>query len=321
MPAPTVIAAIPIGVQLLDGAAVVGDDVYVLARTPATAGDPERTSALVLYRAARGGAPTEERFVVPDASPGQLAARGDAVLAAWFQRGARRELSVVRRGPAAAAWTVAAPANETPIGSPLVAPAERGWLVCSDTVAHHVICTDVPATGTTPAAWRAIAALAGTAPVALAAAPGASLFAQCARGPCKDHLVVAAVDPPSAVRDLGALTNLAPVVAVDGGAVVVGDRDPAHRAAVIVTPDAVRAIDVASATLAALGRPGGGWLLDAAGWRAWSEAGPGAATPWPREVLAPIRGGVRELRPAGANAIAIAGLQPDGVLVVAVRMP
>ncbi|MEO7732973.1 MAG: hypothetical protein ABIY55_18560, partial [Kofleriaceae bacterium] len=66
---PAVIGFIPIGVAILDGAAVVGDDLHVMARTPPTANDPKRTSALVLYRSTRGGAPTEERFVVPDGSP------------------------------------------------------------------------------------------------------------------------------------------------------------------------------------------------------------------------------------------------------------
>lgn len=315
------IAAIPIGVQLLEGVAVIGDAVHVLARTPPTADDPKRTSALVLYRSARGAAPAEERFVVPDASPGQLAANGDALLAAWFQQGrGKRELSLVRRGTAAAAWTVALP--ETPIGGPLIAASGDHWRICTDTVAHHVLCTEVPATGTSPSAWRAIAALAGTAPVALAATPaGAWLFARCARGACKDHLVVAAVEPPSAVRDLGVLANLAPIAVVEGGAIVIGDRDPAQRAALLVTPDAVRPLELARSPLVALGRPGGAWLLDAAGWRRWSEAAPGAVVAWPPEVLAPIRGGVRELRPAGADSVAIAGLQPDGVVVLAVRLP
>lgn len=325
-PAPTVIGSIPIGVQLLEGAAVVGDDLYVMARTPPTA-DPKRTSSLVLYRSTSGGAPTEERFVAPDASPGQIAASGDALLAAWFQQGhVRRELSLVRRGAAATAWTVAVPADETPIGNPLLAPSrDRGWLVCCDTVAHHVICTDVPATGMTPAAWRTIAPLAGATLVALAATPAdVSLFAQCARGACKDHLALAAVEPPaSVVRDLGVLTNLAPIATIEGGLIVMGDRDPAHPAAVIITPDEVRAIDLAGTShLAALGRHGGAWLFNAAGWRPWSEAGGvGAVTPWPREMLAPIHGGIREILPAGADTIVIAGLRTDGVLVLAVRMP
>jgi len=324
---PTVIGAIPIGVQLLDGAAVVGDHVHVIARTPPTGDDPKRTSSLVLYRSTGGGAPTEERFLVPDASPAQLAANGDAILAAWFQQGhVRRELSLVRRGPAATAWTVAVPAGETPIGSPLLAPSrDRGWLVCSDTVAHHVICADVPATGTSPGAWRTIAPLAGAAPVALASTPsGVALFAQCTRGACKDHLALAAVAPPaSGVRDLGVLANLAPIATIEGGLMVMGDRDPAHRAAMVVTPDEVRAIDLAGASyLTALGRHGGAWLFNAAGWSPWSPAGGlGAITPWPAELLAPIHGGVRELRPAGADTLVIAGLRTDGVLVVAVRMP
>ena len=299
---------------------------YVVATTPAAPDDRARTIAFSIITAADGAPPSQERLVAPDGSLPTLAASGDQVLVAWFQQGAtRRELSLARRGATPATWTAAVPAKATPIGSPLLAPARNGdWLVCFDTVAHEIHCASVPASGRDLVDWRTIAPLAGAALERLVAtSSGTYLLAQCDRGPCKGHLVSAAVDPPAtASLDLGVLSNL-DAAPIGARVLVLGDRDPSHRVALAVGPDGATPVALGTAEfLDVASGSAGGWLLSAYGFAPWSEAhGLAPTVAWPRELLAPIHGGIQELRAAGPDTVVISGLDVDGVRVIGVRLP
>lgn len=319
--------SLDLGSQLVDAAAIATDRLYVLAHEAPRPEDRTRTISFSLHVAAADGTSRVETFEAVDGSGGgAIRSADDAVLAAWLERpDGEAHLGLVRRGRSDDAWSLALPPGAVAIGVPVITEnPSGGWTVCVGTIDDVVLCRDIAAESRAGGDWRTIPAVAGLVPLAMAATTDATwLVAVCETGACNQHVLAATLEPTAPViHDLGRVAF--PAVAAAGpNLLVVGDAADGSAAAFLVTRGGARDLALGSKRVLDVVPGGDGvWLVDAYGWRAWTErGGVGPQSAWPAPVLERIGGNVQSVRAAGPAAAVLIGLRPAGLGAVGVRFP
>jgi hypothetical protein len=316
-----------LGSELIDGAAVLDDRMYILGQDLP---DARHVVRFALYTLRPIDPPVEEVFSSVDSVEGSISVSGHSVLMSWFEQHGRsprdRQVTFVRRGDAPDKWSVPLklPGDDFSLGKPWLAPGRNGgWVMCFDTQAL-VYCSDVAAASRQVTPWRLIKPLASVMTWALCATPDATwLVADCDKGSCKDHSFVVNVDVGAKEHfDLGEMR--APKAVALGSDCLVASNASSTDRYVLVSRTGIRSVDLNVPTyITRVPRQGGLWLVDKDRYQPWSEAtGLGATTVWNREVIERrLLGEVHRVILAPPDGVLFIGQFNNALTVIGLRLP